>query len=166
MWTSNPDGADLTYDFGEDCYYYDIFGNKLDETDIKADGKYSLTMTPFYVVCGENIKRQTSDFEYKITDGIFDITEKPLSQIDVKNIELKLENGEMRESAYTLIGALYKGERLVKAVTMPSPAKADNGIDTINVSFDDVNISDYDKLKFFVWEDISKLKPLQREFEK
>jgi hypothetical protein len=72
----------------------------------------------------------------------------------------------MRESAYTLMGALYKGERLVKAVTMPSPAKADNGIDTINVSFDGVNISDYDKLKFFVWEDISKLKPLQREFEK
>lgn len=166
MWTSNPDGAELTYDFGEKCYYYDIFGNKLDEADVKADGKYSLTMTPFYVVCGEDIKRQTSDFEYKITDGIFDITEKPLSQIDVKNIELKLENGEMRESAYTLMGALYKGERLVKAVTMPSPAKADNGIDTINVSFDGVNISDYDKLKFFVWEDISKLKPLQRDFEK
>lgn len=47
-----------SFDLGsENVYYYDLFGNKLSESDVKQNGKFRLSTTPFYAVVGTDITR-------------------------------------------------------------------------------------------------------------
>jgi len=49
--TTNESGSESSYNLGTDnVYYYDLFGNKLNESDVKQNGKYKLTTAPFYAV--------------------------------------------------------------------------------------------------------------------
>lgn len=56
-----------SYNLGtENVYYYDLFGNKLNESDVKQNGKLKLTTTPFYAVVGKDIERAEPIADTKI----------------------------------------------------------------------------------------------------
>lgn len=50
VWAQSD--KNISYDFGDNVTFYDIYGNALDNDDVTANGAYTASTEPFYAVCG------------------------------------------------------------------------------------------------------------------
>ena len=89
--TTNDSGSTTSYDFGsENLHYYDLFGNKLEEADVKTGNSYKLTTVPYYVVSGADINRAEPENDTRMRAGEFVIRGRIPSGEENKKISVTL----------------------------------------------------------------------------
>ena len=89
--TTNSLGSTTRYDFGnENLYYYDLFGNKLEESDVKSGDAYKLTTVPYYIVSGEDVNRAEPENDTRMRAGEFVIRGRIPSGEENKKISVTL----------------------------------------------------------------------------
>ena len=89
--TTNGSGSTTRYDFGsENLYYYDLFGNKLEESDVKSGDAYKLTTVPYYIVSGEDVNRAEPENDTRMRAGEFVIRGRIPSGEENKKISVTL----------------------------------------------------------------------------
>lgn len=164
LWTSADNVQEVTYDFGKNnIKYYDLYGNEIPKDNIYKNGKYQLTGEPYWAVTGDQPECFNSEKISKIyfaKDGIGFENNNLFADDENFAIGIDTNNSDKNEDI-VLVTAAYKNNMLinVKAYKVPKDKK----YETISgISFDGAN---YDNVKFMLFSDKLKIKPLAKPLE-
>lgn len=160
LWTTK-DSAQLNFTISGNVKYYDLTGNRLDEKDVKTDGKYNLSPEPFYAVV--NFEDESTDnISINLTDGIKLLNKSDISKIDFNKVKVvadpKSTDLSAVENAYIIIG-LYDKDRLVNTVKYKwsQGETVENNIKSFDLTFAENYKNKIDNIKVFIWKDMLPL---------
>jgi len=169
LWTTK-DKDSLNYNLGSNVWYYDLLGNKLDESQVMKDGKYVLTSEPFYavtVIKNEKPIKNESSVEFFIMDGIADLSSLSIDEIPNGTYNAMLAFKNVKEQLeYTLICAEYSGNELISLQSFDDICQASYlQYKRYNVVLNHKDMG-VDKVKFMIWDNKKEIVPLCEAFVK
>mgnify|MGYP000250300153 CR=1 FL=1 len=177
LWTTKDTGS-VRYNLGSNVWYYDLLGNRLDESEVMKDGEYILTSEPFYAVTGKDIERthvitnekpvgNKSSVELFILNGFSDFSSLPLDRIPYGRYGVMLVFKNMKEQIdYRLFCAEYLGDELV-SVQIFNDITQDSHLQYKKYDlFFHQKDQPVDKIKFILWNNQSEMIPICEAFEK